>query len=74
MRNRFLCLLAILALWATGIGARLAIGWVMGVFVSLLGMYLSVIYDLPTGATIVCTFGLVLIPMALLRPLIVRRT
>jgi hypothetical protein len=28
--------------------------------------------DLPTGATIVCTFGLVLIIMALLRPLIGR--
>ena len=28
--------------------------------------------DLPTGATIVCTFGLVLIVMACLRPLLVR--
>ena len=30
--------------------------------------------DLPTGATMVCTFGLVLILMALVRPLFVRRT
>jgi hypothetical protein len=31
-----------------------------------------VLFDLPTGATIVCTFGLVLILMGLVRPLIVR--
>jgi zinc/manganese transport system permease protein len=42
----------------------------MGVVVSMLGMYFSVQFDLPTGATIVCTFGLVLILMALVRPLI----
>jgi zinc/manganese transport system permease protein len=60
-------------LWAGRIGPRLAVGWVMGVFVSMLGMYFSVQFDLPTGATIVCTFGLVLVLMALARPLIVRR-
>ena len=60
-------------LWATRIGSRLAIGWVMGVLVSILGMYFSVVFDLPTGATIVCTFGLALIVMAGLRPMIVRR-
>lgn len=57
-------------LWARRIGPRLALGWVMGVLVSMLGMYFSVQFDLPTGATIVCTFGLVLIVMALLRPLV----
>jgi len=61
-------------LWATRIGSRLAIGWAMGLFVSALGMYFSFRFDLPTGATIVCTFGLILIVMALMRPLIVRRT
>jgi zinc/manganese transport system permease protein len=60
-------------LWSRSIGKRLAIAWVMAVLVSALGMYFSVQFDLPTGATIVCTFGLVLIVMALLRPLIVRR-
>jgi len=59
-------------LWARHIGPRLAIGWAMGVIVSMLGMYLSVQFDLPTGAAIVCTFGLVLILMALLRPLVGR--
>ncbi len=60
-------------LWAKRLGPRLAIGWIMGVFVSILGMYFSVQFDLPTGATIVCTFGLVLTVMALLRPLVARR-
>jgi zinc/manganese transport system permease protein len=60
-------------LWARRIGSRLAIGWVMGTMVSALGMYLSVLWDLPTGATIVCTFGGILIAMALLRPLVVRQ-
>jgi zinc/manganese transport system permease protein len=60
-------------LFAERIGPRLAIGWVMGVVVSMLGMYASVLWDLPTGATIVCTFGVVLVAMAAVRPLFVRR-
>jgi zinc/manganese transport system permease protein len=60
-------------LYADNIGRRLAIGWGMGTIVSALGVYLSLQLDLPTGATIVCTFGLVLILMAAARPLIVRR-
>ena len=59
-------------LFARTIGARLAIGWVMGILVSILGMYFSLLFDLPTGATIVCTFGMVLAAMALVRPLIQR--
>lgn len=60
-------------LYAERIGQRLAIGWTMGTVVSALGIYLSVKLDLPTGATMVCTFGLVLILMALFRPLLGRR-
>jgi zinc/manganese transport system permease protein len=59
-------------LYSARIGSRLAIGWIMGVIVSGLGMYLSVQFDLPTGAAIVCTFGLVLAVMAAFRPLLVR--
>jgi zinc/manganese transport system permease protein len=59
-------------LWAKRIGPRLAIGWVMGGVVSVLGMYFSVLFDLPTGATIVCTFGGVLVLMAVARPLVRR--
>jgi zinc/manganese transport system permease protein len=55
-------------LYADTIGKRLAIGWTMGTVVSALGVYLSLVLDLPTGATIVCTFGLVLVVMAVVRP------
>ena len=57
-------------LYADTVGRRLAIGWSMGTVVSALGVYMSLVLDLPTGATIVCTFGIVLIVMALVRPLI----
>src|SRR5438309_6845857 len=53
-------------LFADRIGRRLAIGWTMGTLVSALGCYLSVALDFPTGATIVCTFGGVLVVMLLL--------
>jgi zinc/manganese transport system permease protein len=59
-------------LYSEGVGARLAIGWVMGVVVSMLGMFFSVQFDFPTGAAIVCTFGLVLAVMAAVRPLVRR--
>jgi len=53
-------------LFADRIGPRLAIGWTMGTLVSALGCYLSVQLDTPTGATIVVTFGGVLVVMFLL--------
>ena len=52
-------------LFAERIGRRLAIGWTMGTLVSALGVWFSVWLDLPTGATIVCTFGGVLAVMFL---------
>ena len=52
-------------LFADRIGARLAIGWTMGTLVSALGCYLSVVIDTPTGATIVVTFGAILVLMFL---------
>ena len=60
-------------MYADRIGSRLAIGWTMGTVVSMLGMYFSVLFDTATGATIVCTFGLVLAAMAAVRPVFVRR-
>jgi zinc/manganese transport system permease protein len=56
-------------LYADSVGKRLAIGWTMGTIVSAAGVYLSLALDLPTGATIVCTFGLALAIMAAVRPL-----
>jgi zinc/manganese transport system permease protein len=60
-------------LWATTIRSRLLVAWTMGTVVSLVGMYLSVVLDLPTGAAIVCTFGVALTLMAIARPLVVGR-
>ncbi len=42
------------------IATRLMIGWVFGTVVSVIGMAASAALDLPTGATVVCAFGLVL--------------
>jgi zinc/manganese transport system permease protein len=50
-------------LFTDRIGPRLAIGWTMGTLVSALGVFLSVKLDTPTGATIVCSFGAVLLVM-----------
>ena len=61
-------------LFADRIGPRLAIGWAMGSIVSAAGVYLSLTWDLPTGATIVCTFGFVLIVMGAIRVLMPRRS
>jgi zinc/manganese transport system permease protein len=54
-------------LFARSIGRRLMIGWGMGTVVSAAGVFLSLHLDLPTGPTIVCTFGIVLAIMALAR-------
>jgi zinc/manganese transport system permease protein len=60
-------------LFTDRIGPRLAIGWTMGTLVSALGVVLSVKLDTPTGATIVCTFGGVLILMFLVHLLVYRK-
>jgi zinc/manganese transport system permease protein len=57
-------------LYSDRIGRRLAIGWSMGTIVSALGVYFSLVLDLPTGATIICTFGLTLAIMAAARPIV----
>jgi zinc/manganese transport system permease protein len=59
-------------LFARTVGRRLLIGWAMGTLVSTLGMFLSLNLDLPTGPTIVCTFGLVLAAMAIVKVLLRR--
>jgi len=40
---------------------KLIIGWAFGTLVSVIGMAASAVFDLPTGATVVCAFGLMLI-------------
>jgi zinc/manganese transport system permease protein len=52
------------ALAATTLGGsvsfRLLVGWSFGAVVSVLGMVASAAFDVPTGATVVCAFGLTL--------------
>ena len=49
------------ALLAGEITHRLWIGWGIGTLTSVLGIIASYFLDLPTGATVVCAFGLVLL-------------
>jgi zinc/manganese transport system permease protein len=45
---------------------RLLLGWLIGFIASVVGLYLSLQFDLPTGASVVATFGGVLILCALM--------
>jgi zinc/manganese transport system permease protein len=60
-------------LFSERLGVRLAIGWGMGALVSAGGVALSFLIDLPTGATIVATFGAALLLLAAVRWVFVRR-
>ena len=46
------------------VAQRLAVAWGFGTFVSVVAMVASAILDLPTGATVVCAFGLILLVLA----------
>ena len=59
-------------LFTERLGPRLAIGWSMGALVSAAGVAFSFVLDLPTGATIVGTFGAALLVVAAVRRLVRR--
>jgi len=61
---------AIGTLYSTSILITLLIGWTMGMLASTIGLGASYVWDLPTGATIVCVFGATLALAALLKPVI----
>lgn len=61
------------ALVTDTIGLRLALGWGFGLVGSLAGLVLSFALDTPPGATVVCTFGVLLLMYAALRPLLPSR-
>ncbi len=44
---------------------QLTIGWSMGVLVSIVGLWFSYIFDLPSGPTVVAFYGLILLLVAL---------
>jgi zinc/manganese transport system permease protein len=52
-----------------GIAARLLAGWAFGATVSVLGIAASAALDLPTGATVVCAFGAMLLALAVVQVL-----
>jgi zinc/manganese transport system permease protein len=54
-------------LFADRVRTRLAIGWACGTLVSFLGVTASYFADLPSGPTIVVTFGIFLVVATLLR-------
>ena len=47
--------------FAKGVMQRLLIGWGLGFVASVLGLYVSARWDLPTGASVVTVFGAILI-------------
>lgn len=61
-------------LLAKTISQRLVIGWVMGTLTSVAGIVASYVWDLPTGAAVVCAFGVCLTLCAVARRLALRNT
>ena len=59
-------------LFASRLRDRLIIGWAIAFLTSLLGLFFSARFDLPTGASLVGTFGLALIVALALRPLVMK--
>jgi zinc/manganese transport system permease protein len=46
------------------VARRLTVAWSFATFVSVVAMVVSAILDFPTGATVVCSFGLLLLILA----------
>lgn len=55
------------AFLATTIHSRLIVGWICGALTSAVGIAASYYLDFPTGATVVCAFGLSLVICAAMR-------
>jgi zinc/manganese transport system permease protein len=49
------------------VSSKLLIGWGFGTLVSVVGMVASATFDLPTGATVVCSFAVMLVALWTLR-------
>jgi zinc/manganese transport system permease protein len=59
---------AIGVMFAATLARQLAIGWIVGTFTSAAGLAASFVFDLPTGAAMVCAFGTALAVAGLLYP------
>ena len=60
-------------LWSGRFEMSLLIGWLVGIGISLVGSSLSYSWDLPTGAAIICAFGVMLLLIAAVRGFVVRK-
>jgi zinc/manganese transport system permease protein len=60
---------AIGVMFASSLARQLAIGWIAGTVTSAAGLAASFVFDLPTGAAMVCTFGVSLGLAGMLYPL-----
>lgn len=60
-------------LFSSDMRIRLVLGWLVGFLASILGMMVSYYFDYPTGASVVCVFGSILLLLALLKYLIARK-
>ncbi len=64
----YLIVPAVIGAWlAPTIARRLALGWTIGVVISVVSLAASFAWDLPTGATVVAAFGALLALVALAR-------
>jgi len=61
---------AIGVMFAATLPRQLAIGWIAGILTSAAGFAASFAFDLPTGAAIVCAFGIALALAGLLYPFV----
>jgi zinc/manganese transport system permease protein len=59
---------AIGMMFAALMSGQLAISWIVGTFVSAAGLAASYMFDLPTGAAMVCAFGMSLVLAGMLYP------
>ncbi|MDF1544037.1 MAG: metal ABC transporter permease [bacterium] len=55
------------AIMTDSISRRLILGWLFGIVGSAMGLLFSIWLDTPSGATIVCTFGLLLLVVSPIR-------
>jgi len=61
---------AIGVMFASTLSRQLAIGWISGILTSAAGFSASFAFDLPTGAAVVCAFGVALALAGLLYPFV----
>jgi zinc/manganese transport system permease protein len=59
---------AIGVMFASSLPRQLAVGWITGTLTSAAGLAVSLAFDLPTGAAMVCVFGVALVVAGLLYP------